>query len=324
MPRRVLTDEERHPVNAYEQALEAALREVDRSDYDARFRVAQAVELAHPLSVEMREAMAQERTAQFADLLRKVASTISLDRFKPDTPWGLLRKVASTISLDRFKPDTPWGLVVYRTAYGDDAAWRRMLDELQDPVTSLPYEPAPDPELYTRHRFEIMDDQSQFQGAAMQALRDTFSAWVVDEYRANLNEEHRPSVEEINVDMAISLDGARYNFFLVVDDICLESLDQACGPVVKLVQAAGHEGLDYSLSAEEIQERGPKEEDSEWEGGLTENEFENVGWMYIETSDYAVFQEYLAEPENWEDVYLRPPKLRSLDGFEDVPGSWMK
>ncbi|KAK8145026.1 hypothetical protein G3M48_004994 [Beauveria asiatica] len=136
MPRRVLTDEERHRVNAYEQALEAALREVDRSDYDARFRVAQAVELAHPLSVEMREAMAQERTAQFADLLRKVASTISLDRFKPDTPWGL---------------------VVYRTAYGDDATWRRMLDELQDPVTSLPYEPAPNPELYTRHRFEIMD-----------------------------------------------------------------------------------------------------------------------------------------------------------------------
>ncbi|KAM3433148.1 hypothetical protein NHJ13734_006585 [Beauveria thailandica] len=303
MPRRVLTDEERHRVNAYEQALEAALREVDRSDYDARSRVAQAVELAHPLSAEIREAMAQERTAQFADPLRKVASTINLDRFKPDTPWGL---------------------VVYRTAYGDDAAWRRMLDELQDPVTSLPYEPAPNPELYTRHRFEIMDDQSQFQGAAMQALRDRFSAWVVDEYRANLNEEHRPSVEEINVDKAISLAGARYNFFLVVDDICLESLDQACGPVVKLVQAAGHEGLDYSLSAEEIQERGPKEEDSEWEGGLTEDEFENVGWMYIETSDYAVFQEYLAEPENWEDEYLRPPKLRSLDGFEDAPGSWMK
>ncbi|KAM3427186.1 hypothetical protein MY4824_009603 [Beauveria thailandica] len=303
MPRRVLTDEERHRVNAYEQALEAALREVDRSDYDARFRVAQAVELAHPLSVEIREAMAQEKTAQFADPLRKVASTINLDRFKPDTPWGL---------------------VVYRTAYGDDAAWRRMLDELQDPVTSLAYEPAPNPELCTRHRFEIMDDQSQFQGAAMQALRDTFSTWVVDEYRANLNEEHRPSVEEINVDMAISLAGARYNFFLVVDDICLESLDQACGPVVKLVQAAGHEGLDYSLSAEEIQERGPKKEDSEWEGGLTENEFENVGWMYIETSDYAVFQEYLAEPENWEDEYLRPPKLRSLDGFEDAPGSWMK
>lgn len=300
MPRRVLTSQERQRVDAYEDALEAALREVGRSDYDARFRVSLAVEQAHPLSAEIREAIAQEKTAQFADPLRQVGSTIKLDRFKPDTPWGL---------------------VVYRTAYGDDAAWRRMLNELQDPVDSLPYEPAPNPELYPRHRFEIMDDQSQFEGATMESLRDKFSTWVVEEYRANLKEEHRPSVEEFNAAMDGSPAGARYNFFLVVDDICLESLDQACGAVVKLVQAAGHRG---SLSAEEIQEMCPKEEGSEWEGGLTEDEYENVGWMYIETSDYAVFQEYLAEPSNWEDEYLRPPKLRSLDGFEDVPGSWRK
>ncbi|OAA59259.1 hypothetical protein ISF_06194 [Cordyceps fumosorosea ARSEF 2679] len=303
MPRRVLTDEECQRVNAYEEALEAALCEVNRSDYDARSRVSQAVEQAYPLSAETREAMALEKTAQFADPLRQVSSTINLSQLKPDAPWGL---------------------VVYRTAYGDDAAWKRMLDELQDPVDSLPYEPAPNPELYTRHRFEFMDDQSQFQGATMQTLRDKFSAWVVDGYRANLREEYRASVEEIDVDMASSFAGTRYNFFLVVDDICLESLDQACGPVVKLVQAPGHEGQDYSLSVEEIQEMGPKEEDSEWEGGLTESEYENVGWMYMETSDYAVFQEYLAEPSNWEDEYLRPPKLRSQDGFEDAPGSWRK
>lgn len=83
--------------------------------------------------------MAQEKTAPFADPLRQVARTINLDQFEPDAPWGL---------------------VVYRTAYGNDAAWRRMLDELQDPVASLPYKPAPNPELYARHRFEIMDDES--------------------------------------------------------------------------------------------------------------------------------------------------------------------
>ncbi|OAR02947.1 hypothetical protein LLEC1_06676 [Akanthomyces lecanii] len=294
MPRRVLTSEERQRVDAYEEALEAALREVGRSDYDARFQVSLAVEQAHPLSAEIRKAIAQEKTAQ------------------------------TTIKLDRFKPDTLWGLVVYRTVYSDDAAWRQMLNELQDPVDSLPYKPAPNPELYPQHRFEIMDDQSQFEGATMEALRDKFSVWVVDEYRANLKEEHCPSIEDFNAATAGSPAGARYNFFLVVDDICLESLDQACGAVVKLVQAAGHEGLDHSLSAEEIQEMGPKEEGSEWEGGLTEDEYKNVGWMYIETSDYAVFQEYLAEPSNWEDKYLRPPKLRSLDGFKDVPGSWRK
>ncbi|KAM3513350.1 hypothetical protein MY11210_003034 [Beauveria gryllotalpidicola] len=69
----------------------------------------------------------------------------------------LLRQVASTINLDRVKPDAPWGLVVYRTVYSDDVAWRRMLDELQDPVVSLPYKSAPNLELYTRHRFKIIN-----------------------------------------------------------------------------------------------------------------------------------------------------------------------
>ncbi len=121
------------------------------------------------------------------------------------------------------------------------------------------------------------------------------------EYRANLKQEYRPSVEEFYADTASSPAGARYNFFLVIHDICLESLDQACGAVVELVQAAGHGGLDHGLPAEEIQEMSPKEEEEEWEGGLTEDEYENVGWMYMETSDYAVFQEYLGERSNGED-----------------------
>ncbi len=53
------------------------------------------------LSAGIREAMAQEKTASFADPLRQVARTINLDQFEPDAPWGL---------------------VVYRTAYGDDVA----------------------------------------------------------------------------------------------------------------------------------------------------------------------------------------------------------
>ncbi|KAG8413088.1 hypothetical protein J3459_015814 [Metarhizium acridum] len=67
-------------------------------------------------------------------------------------------------------------LVVYRTAYGNDAAWNRMLDVLHGPVDSLQYEPAPDPELYPRHRLEIMNDQSQFEGVTADALREKFSA----------------------------------------------------------------------------------------------------------------------------------------------------
>ncbi|OAQ97660.1 hypothetical protein LLEC1_04962 [Akanthomyces lecanii] len=60
--------------------------------------------------------------------------------------------------------------------------------------------------------------------------------------------------------MASPAAGTRYKFPLVVDEI---PVDQTCGAVVKPVQAASHEVLDNGLSAEEIQETGLKEEDSE-------------------------------------------------------------
>jgi hypothetical protein len=108
---------------------------------------------------------------------------------------------------------------------------------------------------------------------------------------------------------------------LVVDEICLESLDQPCGAVAKFVQRA----FQSDLSAEEIKELGgPREADSEWEDGVTENEFENVGWMYMETTDYVAFQHRLVSPENWEDEYVRPPQLRRSDPFERAPGSWRR
>lgn len=306
MPRRILTAEERQHVNAFNEALETALSQVNSKDTDGRFRVEAEVEKTHPLSQEVREAWALERLSQFADRLQDVANEINYRTFKPNGPWGL---------------------VVYRTAYSNDAAWNRMLDELHDSLEGLPYEPAPNPELYHRHRFEIMDDQSQFEGATIDALREKFSAWVRDEYRINCKDDQRPSDEELDADMAGRLGnlsgGTRYNFFLVVDEICLESLDQQCGAVVKLVQRVEGDA-DDGYSKEEIEEIGPRKEYSEWEGGITEGEFENVGWMYIETSDYVAFQDRLVDAGNWEDEYLRPPRLRFLDGFESAPGSWRR
>lgn len=46
--------------------------------------------------------------------------------------------------------------------------------------------------------------------------------------------------------------------------------------MVKLVQRAGHGGS-TSLSTEEIEEMDPREEDLDWEGGVTKSEFENAG-----------------------------------------------
>lgn len=171
-----------------------------------------------------------------------------------------------------------------------------------------------------------MDDCSLYEGASIETLRDMFSAWAEDEYLVSCNDEHAPSAEELATGRGKGyFGGTRYNFFLIVDEICLESLDQDVGPAVRLVQRAGRVSGEPPLSEEDIEEMGgPRDEDSEWEGGMTEDEFENFGWMYMQTSDYAVFQESLSNPSDWEDQYVRSPMMGWLDGFEDTPGSWRK
>ncbi len=65
--------------------------------------------------------------------------------------------------------------------------------------------------------------------------------------------------------------GVRYNFCLLIDYICLESLDEKLSgdPVVKLVYKRE---VPYLKDLEYEEER-----TSPWEGGMTDDEFENVG-----------------------------------------------
>lgn len=197
-----------------------------------------------------------------------------------------------------------------------------MLGHLSEAVEHLPLEEA-NKHLHSRHRFEIVDNKSELQGATIEQLAEKFSKWVIDEYRSNCNEEDRPSAEELEAADGYS-GGTGYNFFLVVDDVCLETMDEDYGPVVKIVQG-GLSGPRWEpYSAEEIEEEGPIQEDSMWEGGVTECEFENVGWMYMEVCDYVVVQERLSDAWNWEDQYLRPPQLRIEDGHGYALVPWRR
>lgn len=83
--------------------------ETSQESMDAR----QAVWDAHPIEDDAREAYAAEVWHIAADPLKEVEAEISSREFKPDAPWGL---------------------VVYRVAYGDDAAWERMLGLLDEAV----------------------------------------------------------------------------------------------------------------------------------------------------------------------------------------------
>ncbi len=226
-----------------------------------------------------------------------------------------------------FKANAPWGLAIYRIAYGDNAAWERMLKVLEE--VANPDDCATcNEEIFRRHRFEIFDNED-LNGATHDQLRENFRRWVMEDFTKNST--YQDGIQELDANLEQDKwfhNGARYDFFLVIDEICLESLDQRCGPVMKLV-ARPSDNYSYidGATEEEIEEMGGlRLENSRWDGGETEWEDENVGWMYISDCEYVSYVELLSQiPSNWQDeaFYVRPPMLR-LCSPEDEPGSWRK
>lgn len=129
------------------------------------------------------------------------------------------------------KPDLPWGFSIYRCTYKDDKAWERVLQLLQDSVEQFLEEGAP--ELIPHHQLVINDDVTKFDGATSHEIRDHFNAWVEEQLPLVANYPERlhmfgGSCPEYSL-------GARFNYALFVDDICLESLDHMTSPVVKIL-----------------------------------------------------------------------------------------
>ncbi len=238
----------------------------------------------------------------------------------PRDPWAPLSDIDSGLWTHQLTPDAPWGMVVYRAAYDDDAAWERMLLKIFETlVDSLEAEDRLD--LLPRHRLVVMDDRSRFDGATPDSVRAHFNNWVLEELRRNWRVPPMPDDEVARVEAASGgIDrhsGVRYNFFLLVDDVCLESLDRT-GPVVKLVDKR-EGGLDpdwmQGVESEEI---------LAWEGGVTNSEFENVGWMYQYASEYVELQGHLYQSDNWADEYQRPPMMDWDFDFSHAPGYWRR
>ncbi|EEQ30658.1 conserved hypothetical protein [Microsporum canis CBS 113480] len=94
---------------------------------------------------------------------------------------------------------------------------------------------------------------------------------------------------------------------------CLESVDHMDLPVVKLL--AKHFGA-----------RDPAERDyiihPDYEDGETDNEEEDVGWMYLEVYNYVEMYGLLEETDWWYDQYQRPPLLPYDSPTHQNPGYW--
>ena len=245
------------------------------------------------------------------------------DPFKemwPKGQWAPLRDIDDGLWTFQLKPDAPWGMVVYRASYDDDAAWERMLVEIFDTlVSSLESEDRLD--LLSRHQLVVMDDRPQFEGATPDSVREHFNKWVQEELKRNwrvppMPDDEVAKVKAANQGIDRSL-GVRYNFCLLVDDICLESLDRR-PPILKLVDKRERGFDEYEMESLE------SEEILAWEGGVTNSEFEDVGWMYQCAAEYVEHQNRLGESDNWSDEYQRPPMMDWDFDFSHAPGYWRR
>lgn len=109
----------------------------------------------------------------------------------------------------------------------------------------------------------------------------------------------------------------RYNYCLVVDEICLESIEhpEALESVVKLIWR----DWECPWSPEEkLQGVQPP-----FHGGITEFAEEDVGWMYLP----LLF--YMDKYENfhnwcWDDMYVRPPFIDGTEDQTNMVGHWRR
>ena len=262
--------------------------------------------LAHPSSTRPTSAMATNNGSDNNNnnsTHGESDATEALLRAMSDSLQG----IGEALTHEDLKPSAPWGLAIYRTTYGDDASWERMRDALSVAAVEALELYSYAESLLPRLSHAFIEDRATLAGAAVRDVRRRFEAWAAEELRRNWRDDEPPTVEEARqagVESPGYLAGTRYNFCLMVDEVCLESLDSIASPVVKLVKkdfASEEDNHDDSSTSGVIAY-------SDWEDGVTGCEEEDVGWMYLPVADYVDCCNQLHDPEFWHDgYYVRPP-----------------
>lgn len=218
-----------------------------------------------------------------------------------------------------FSPTAPWGLAIYRTAYNDEAAWQLVLRALEADVTNslnMFARRAPDrpnglefyhrDALLHRHEMVVFNDRTSLHGAEIRDIRTRFSRWASEELERNLAQA--PGEDPSHERHIAETTGVRYEYCLVVDELCLEATNRAPhSPLVMLVRKAW-------------------DEDQDWDRGDDPHD-ENGGWMFRRASDYVSdCEELLISGEDWwqEGAYVPPPLTYHGDKIQTAPGHWRK
>lgn len=238
--------------------------------------------------------------------------------------------IKSTLDCWYLNPGAPWGFVVYRTVYGkeSDELWTRMLEQIRNAVAeTLSLENAREPEKLLQHfELTVMEDEKRFAGADSHSIRQVFHEWVAEDLPPRLREPDKYVIlyDEGGINHPWYFAPPRWNFCLLVDEICLQSMDhpRRRGTVVKLVHTAfpGGECEDIAEEWEDGETDDPSEDDIavEWEDGETDDPWEDVGWTYIYASEHVDWYERLQRAHDWHEWYERPLKRDCPYGAGDM------
>ncbi|KAK2791559.1 hypothetical protein FQN52_004748 [Onygenales sp. PD_12] len=258
--------------------------------------------------------------------------------------------IATAIRPDPLQKHKTWGFVVYRCSYDDEEAWQQMLELIGGHVESY-LEGEGMEDLWLSHELVIREDRGRFDGASPAMIRADFERWVdgemeklpksLEEAAERREQEEDEEDEEIEEDE--DADGGddssnksyeelktqiasatRYNFCVFVDDICLESQEHMTEPVIKILKREWEPSTPEPVEEEEEgKERSQLQLHLDWEDGKTENEKEDVGWMYIPVLSTVGHYDILHDPAKWKENYYRPPGNYSLS-LDEIPGFWRK
>jgi hypothetical protein len=221
--------------------------------------------------------------------------------------------IKHSLTSSHIQPGAPWGFVVIRTAYGaaSDAPWARMLKCLRSHVANtLVLEDQTD--LLPHHELTVIEDEA-LAGADSHTVRHVFRAWVAEDLTSRLCDTEKydgsaqvraklASTDAHFSDHPVTCLSPRWIFCLFVDEDCLRSLEKSTFECVKI------------LTTNWVREEGEEEDpitvawDHEWDGGETNNDQEDVGWMYMDVTSYVPYYSHLTNSSSWDTIYSRPYK----------------
>jgi hypothetical protein len=231
-------------------------------------------------------------------------------------------RIEASLAHFNLRPDTKWGFVIVRAVYGpsSDALWTQLLELFRLNVSeTLRLED--ELELLPRHEMTIIEDEATLAGADSYAARRAFRAWVAADLPQRLSDDcledlggltqvrdrllSNDALHVPNPTHPASIVPPRWQYCIFVDQDCLRSVEKGPedpelkDPALKILTT------DWELDEVDV----PKEEFTrDWDGAETDDGAEEVGWMYMDMTDYVTVYDRLLSVFAWEECYERPYK----------------